>query len=190
MIRAIKNPPLRQLLAHYLTARGDKRMPSRRDIDPLQLGPVLPIIWVSVYEPDAGTFRYRLAGEQVNEIWGMSVAGRLLSDFVSTLPSAEIDMALVTRTKSLHLKCAQFEADIRGIDAQDFPLIPSDVTDHKITIPPSTLRQMVEQVTLAAATDNGAASHAWAPGRNDAGSIIPIRGHRCHPRLIYPSLGL
>ena len=62
-------------------------------------------------------------------------------------------MALVTRTNSLHLKCAQFEADIRGIDAQDFPLIPSDVTDHKITIPPSTLRQMVEQVTLAAATD-------------------------------------
>jgi DNA polymerase-3 subunit beta len=57
----------------------------------------------------------------------------------------------VTRTKSLHLKCAQFEADIHGIDAQDFPLIPSDVSDHKIEIPPAALRQMIEQVTLAAA---------------------------------------
>ncbi len=83
MIRAIKNPPLRQLLDHYLSVLGDRRMPARRDIDPLHLGPVLPIIWVSAYEPAAGTFRYRLAGEQVNEIWGMSVAGRLLSDFVA-----------------------------------------------------------------------------------------------------------
>jgi DNA polymerase-3 subunit beta len=60
-------------------------------------------------------------------------------------------MELVTRTKSLHLNCAQFEADIHGIDAQDFPIIPSDVADHKMQIPPGTLRQMIEQVTLAAA---------------------------------------
>ncbi len=92
-------------------------------------------------------------GAKVEEDGEITVPARLLSDFVTTLPSAEIKMELVTRTKSLHLKCAQFEADIRGIDAQDFPLIPSDVTDHKVTIPPATLRQMVEQVTLAAATD-------------------------------------
>jgi hypothetical protein len=57
-------------------------MPSRRDIDAVRLGPVLPIIWISEYEPAAGTFRYRLAGEEVNRVWGRSVAGCLLSDFV------------------------------------------------------------------------------------------------------------
>ncbi|MGB3905912.1 MAG: DNA polymerase III subunit beta [Anaerolineae bacterium] len=92
-------------------------------------------------------------GAKVEEDGEITVPARLLSDFVSTLPSAQIEMELVTRTKSLHLKCAQFEADIRGIDAQDFPLIPSDVSDHKLTIPPATLRQMIEQVILAAATD-------------------------------------
>lgn len=92
-------------------------------------------------------------GAKVEEDGEITVPARLLSDFVSTLPSAQIEMELVTRTKSLHLKCAQFEADIRGIDAQDFPLIPADVSDHKLTIPPATLRQMIEQVTLAAATD-------------------------------------
>lgn len=56
-------------------------MPSRRDIDPLRLGPVLPIIWISDYEAAAGTFRYRLAGEKVAELWGAPVAGRLLSEF-------------------------------------------------------------------------------------------------------------
>jgi hypothetical protein len=82
MIPAIKSPALRLLLEHYLEVRGDRRMPSRRDLDAAKLGPVLPIIWVNEYEPAAGTFRYRLAGEEVNEIFGVSVAGKLLSDFV------------------------------------------------------------------------------------------------------------
>ncbi|MGD1876401.1 MAG: PAS domain-containing protein [Kiloniellaceae bacterium] len=82
MITSIKSQRLRALLEHYLEARGSKRMPARQDIDAMQLGPVLPIIWVNAYEPGAGTFRYRLAGEEVNDIFGGSVAGRLLSDFV------------------------------------------------------------------------------------------------------------
>lgn len=94
-------------------------------------------------------------GAKVEEDGEITVPARLLSDFVSTLPPAQIQMELVTRTKSLHLTCAQFEADIRGIDAQDFPLIPSDVSDHGIALPPETLRQMIEQVILAAATDEG-----------------------------------
>jgi DNA polymerase-3 subunit beta len=90
-------------------------------------------------------------GAKVEEDGEITIPARLLSDFVSSLPPAQIQMELVTRTKSLHLKCAQFEADIHGIDAQDFPLIPTDVSDHKIEILPAALRQMIEQVTLAAA---------------------------------------
>jgi hypothetical protein len=82
MLPAIKSQRLRSLLAHYLEVRGERRMPSRQDIDATRLGPVLPIIWISAYEPAAGTFRYRLAGEEVNQVWGRSVAGCLLSDFV------------------------------------------------------------------------------------------------------------
>lgn len=82
MIPTIKSPALRLLLQHYLEVRGDRRMPSRRDLDAARLGPVLSIIWVNEYVPSAGTFRYRLAGEEVNEIFGVSVAGKLLSDFV------------------------------------------------------------------------------------------------------------
>ncbi|MEQ8356181.1 MAG: PAS domain-containing protein [Kiloniellaceae bacterium] len=83
MDAAIKSRRLRLLLGHYLAARGAKRLPSRSDIDAVELAPVLPIIWISQFEDSAGTFRYRLAGEDVNDIWGMSVAGCLLSDFVA-----------------------------------------------------------------------------------------------------------
>lgn len=57
-------------------------MPSRRDIDPLSLGPVLPYIWLSDYEADHGTFRYRLAGEEVNAVFGSRITGKLLSEIV------------------------------------------------------------------------------------------------------------
>jgi hypothetical protein len=82
MLPVIRNQRLRTLLEHYLEVRGERRMPSRRDIDALRLGPALSVIWVCEYVAAAGTFRYRLAGEEVNEIWGFAVAGRLLSDFV------------------------------------------------------------------------------------------------------------
>src|SRR3546814_9814398 len=83
MLPAIKTQRLRMLLEHYLEVRGTRRMPSRGDIDALRLGPALPIIWMSEYEPAAGTFRYRLAGEAVNEIWGFSRS----EEHTSELPS-------------------------------------------------------------------------------------------------------
>lgn len=104
MLPEIKTPRLRTLLEHYLEVRGDRRMPSRRDIEPLRLGPVLPIIWISDYEPAAGTFRYRLAGEKVNEIWGAPVAGRLLSEFS---PPERFEA-----TNEMHLKVLRDEAAI------------------------------------------------------------------------------
>ncbi len=73
---------LQVLLAHYLELSQDGRLPSRQDIDATRLGPVLSMVWVNEYVPETGTFRYRLAGEEVNAIFGASVAGRLLSDFV------------------------------------------------------------------------------------------------------------
>ncbi|NIA69861.1 PAS domain-containing protein [Pelagibius litoralis] len=83
MTQSIESGPLRNLLSHYLEARGSRRMPSRRDIDALKLGPVLPIIWVMEHEPAAGTFRYRIAGEEVNDAFGRSVTGHLLSELVA-----------------------------------------------------------------------------------------------------------
>lgn len=57
-------------------------MPSRQDIDALRLGPVLPFIWLSDFEAAHNTFRYRLAGEEVNAVFGTRITGLLLSDLV------------------------------------------------------------------------------------------------------------
>ncbi|MFQ6016215.1 MAG: DNA polymerase III subunit beta [Anaerolineae bacterium] len=92
-------------------------------------------------------------GAKVEEEGATTVPARLLTDFVNSLPPERIDMELTVRTQSLNLKCARFEANIKGIDAEDFPLLPTLKEDHKLGVEPEVMRQMISQVTLAAATD-------------------------------------
>jgi len=92
-------------------------------------------------------------GAKVEEDGSITVPARLLTDFVNSLPPERIDMELTVRTQTLNLKCARFEANIKGIDAQEFPLIPTAGEDSRISLDPSMLRQMIDQVVFAAATD-------------------------------------
>jgi DNA polymerase III subunit beta len=62
-------------------------------------------------------------------------------------------MDLNVKTQTMHLKCARNDANIKGIDAQEFPIIPSLGDGKKISLEPDTLREMIEQTTFAAATD-------------------------------------
>ncbi|TQV83664.1 PAS domain-containing protein [Denitrobaculum tricleocarpae] len=82
MFSNLSDQRLNRLLEHYMEARGTRAMPSRHDIDALRLGPVLPFIWLSDFEPAHNTFRYRLAGEEVNAVFGARITGLLLSDMV------------------------------------------------------------------------------------------------------------
>ncbi|NLS77051.1 MAG: DNA polymerase III subunit beta [Chloroflexi bacterium] len=92
-------------------------------------------------------------GAKIEEEGAVTVPARLLSDFVNQLPADRIDMALNARTKTLNLRCARYEANIKGIDAAEFPLIPTLGEDGQVSLGPESLREMIEQVTLAAATD-------------------------------------
>lgn len=74
---------LRMLLDHWRQAWHGDRLPSRHAIDPIEIPKVLPIIWLCEHVPEGDTFRYRLAGEEVNGIFGRSLRGLVLEDFVS-----------------------------------------------------------------------------------------------------------
>jgi DNA polymerase III subunit beta len=92
-------------------------------------------------------------GAKVDEDGATTVPARVLSDFVNSLPPERIDMELNVKTQTLHLKCARYDANIKGIDATEFPIIPSIGDGKKISLEPETLREMIEQVSFAAATD-------------------------------------
>jgi DNA polymerase-3 subunit beta len=93
-------------------------------------------------------------GAKVETDGATTVPARLLSDFVNSLPPEQIDLELAVRTQTLNARCARFEANIKGIDAQEFPLIPTaEDGERAIRLEPDDLRQMIDQVAFAAATD-------------------------------------
>lgn len=92
-------------------------------------------------------------GAKVEEDGATTVPARILMDFVNSLPPEKIEMELTTRTQTLNLKCFRYDANIKGIDATEFPLIPTAEPDGDVSIEPELLRQMISQVTIGAATD-------------------------------------
>lgn len=94
-------------------------------------------------------------GARIEEEGAITVPAKLLTDVVGGLPNDKINFRLDARTQTLNLTCARFEANIKGIEADEFPVIPT-VTDREPTVafPPTILRETVDQVAFAAATDD------------------------------------
>jgi DNA polymerase-3 subunit beta len=126
----------------------------------------LPVLSNLLLESDEG--RLRLAatnleigvncwiGARVEEEGRTTVPARLLTEFVNSLPPGQIDMELNTRTQTLNLKCARYEANIKGIDASEFPEVPTAETiggQNNLHLEAETFRRMIDQAVFAAATD-------------------------------------
>jgi DNA polymerase-3 subunit beta len=93
-------------------------------------------------------------GAKIEEEGAITVPARLLADFVNSLPPERIDLVLDEGTQTLNLKCARFESNIKGIDAQEFPVVPTASDgETAIKLDPESLRRMIDQVVFAAATD-------------------------------------
>lgn len=92
-------------------------------------------------------------GCQVEEEGAITVPAKLLIDFVSSLPNDTIKMTLDEKTRTLHLKCARFEANIKGISAEEFPIIPEVTERPAARIPAPLLKEMIGQVAFAASAD-------------------------------------
>ncbi|MFC2034658.1 DNA polymerase III subunit beta [Chloroflexota bacterium] len=92
-------------------------------------------------------------GAKIEEEGAITVPARLLTEFVNSLPNDRIDISLSSKTKTLGLKCARFEARISGVDAKDFPPIPMVEEGITTRVEVEDLRQGISQVTLAAASE-------------------------------------
>jgi DNA polymerase-3 subunit beta len=92
-------------------------------------------------------------GATIDEEGATTVPARTFVDLVNALPPERVDLELSVRTQTLNIKCNRFENNVRGIDAQEFPLIPTADMTNAIRISPDELRKTIDQVVFAAATD-------------------------------------
>src|SRR5512139_981655 len=90
-------------------------------------------------------------GSQVEDDGAVTLPARLLTDWVNSMQSGRIDMELSVRTMSMHLRSGRSESNIKGIDASEFPLIPTADGEQPLGLPPATLRKIIDQVVFAAA---------------------------------------
>jgi len=92
-------------------------------------------------------------GAKVEEEGAITVPARTFVDLVNALPPERVDMELIVRTQTLNLRAGRSEANIKGIDAQEFPLVPVPEGEGGIPIEADVLRTAVSQTVFAAATD-------------------------------------
>ena len=93
-------------------------------------------------------------GAQVEEEGAITIPARLLTDFVSSLPTEKIDMSLASRSRQMSLVCARNQATIGGMDADDFPPIPKVEDGGSLELDPQAFHRAISQVVFAAATDD------------------------------------
>jgi len=92
-------------------------------------------------------------GAKVESEGAITVPARVFSELVALLPADQVELELNVRTQTLHVRGAHTEAHLKGIDAQEFPIIPTFSATSAAQIASATLKKLIAQVAFAATTD-------------------------------------
>ena len=125
-------------------------------------------------------------GAQVEDDGAITLPARLLTDWVNSMQPDRIDMEMVVRQMSMNLKCGRSESNIKGIDASEFPLIPTADGANALGLPAATLRKIIDQVAFAAAdakdTSRPALTGVLAKFEGDRLTLAATDGYRLSVR--------
>jgi len=92
-------------------------------------------------------------GAKIEEEGSTTVPAKTFVDLVNTLPQDTVNLDLTIRTQTLNLVCGRTQAHLKGIDAQEFPLIPAADLENSLELNVEDFKEMINQVAFAAATD-------------------------------------
>ncbi len=91
---------------------------------------------------------------KVDDEGAITVPARLFTEFVNSLPPGQAELSLNVRTKTVHLRSGAYEANFKGMDAEEFPIIPAAPEKPTTRLPEATLRRMIGEVAFVATTDD------------------------------------
>ncbi len=92
-------------------------------------------------------------GAKIDEDGSTTVPARTFTDLISTLPPNQVSMDLNVRTQTMNVRCGTSNTDLKCIDAQEFPPMPTPDLEEGLQINVADLREMIQQVVFATSTD-------------------------------------
>lgn len=93
-------------------------------------------------------------GAKINEEGATTVPARTFLDLVNNLSPERVDMELNPRNQVLNLHCGATKANLKCVDAAEFPMIPEADESGGVLIPADVLREMIAHVDFAAARED------------------------------------
>src|SRR5512137_250004 len=110
-------------------------------------------------------------GAKIEEDGSTTVPAKTLVDLVNTLPQDKVEMSLVVRTQTVNLSCGRIHANLKGIDAQEFPIVALADLDAAIQLNVEDLQEMIDHVIFAVATDDARPLLTGVLARIDGGEV-------------------
>jgi DNA polymerase-3 subunit beta len=93
-------------------------------------------------------------GATVQDSGATTVPARTFSELINNLPAERVDLSLNKTTETLHVSCGRVQANVKGINADEFPVIPEPDQEGRVRMEPAVLKRVISQVAFAAATDD------------------------------------
>jgi len=92
-------------------------------------------------------------GAKIEEEGSTTVPARTFAELVSTLTGQNVEMSLTVRTQTLNVRSGTSNTDLKCIDSQEFPPMPSPDMQDGIEINVADFKDMIHQVAFAASSD-------------------------------------
>jgi DNA polymerase-3 subunit beta len=83
----------------------------------------------------------------------ITVPAKLLTDLVASLPNQRIDLVLSPKDRTLKLTCGSNRSSIKGIEADEFPVVAAIGEAPATSVDARALREALGEVVFAAASD-------------------------------------
>jgi DNA polymerase III subunit beta len=90
---------------------------------------------------------------RIDENGSTTVPSRTFSDLVSAMPNDQVQLTLDMKSQNLHVKGGASNNDIKCIDAQEFPPLPTPEMQDAVQLNVADFKEMIHQVAFAASTD-------------------------------------
>lgn len=123
----------------------------------------LPILENILLETDSGMLKisatnleigvFLKIGAKIEEEGSITVPARLLSNFVNNLP-AESAVSLKVVDQTLHIESGSSKAQIKGLQSQDFPIIPEMEGEFLFSLPAQEMRDAIPRLAICVSLDS------------------------------------